>query len=80
MEAALEQRPLIEGSATEVSGQAPAPAEAKNVAVSANEAGNVPAAPQGALPVVKDVMSQPCLLYTSPSPRDQRGSRMPSSA
>ena len=25
-------------------------------------------------------MSQGCLLYTSPSPRDQRGSRMPSSA
>ena len=25
-------------------------------------------------------MYQPCLLYTSPSPRDQRGSRMPSSA
>ena len=25
-------------------------------------------------------ISQPCLLYTSPSPRDQRGSRMPSSA
>ena len=24
--------------------------------------------------------SYPCLLYTSPSPRDQRGSRMPSSA
>ena len=24
--------------------------------------------------------SQACLLYTSPSPRDQRGSRMPSSA
>ena len=24
--------------------------------------------------------SHPCLLYTSPSPRDQRGSRMPSSA
>ena len=24
--------------------------------------------------------SNPCLLYTSPSPRDQRGSRMPSSA
>ena len=24
--------------------------------------------------------SGPCLLYTSPSPRDQRGSRMPSSA
>ena len=26
------------------------------------------------------LMSGPCLLYTSPSPRDQRGSRMPSSA
>ena len=25
-------------------------------------------------------VSQTCLLYTSPSPRDQRGSRMPSSA
>ena len=25
-------------------------------------------------------LSLPCLLYTSPSPRDQRGSRMPSSA
>ena len=25
-------------------------------------------------------MIKPCLLYTSPSPRDQRGSRMPSSA
>ena len=24
--------------------------------------------------------SESCLLYTSPSPRDQRGSRMPSSA
>ena len=26
------------------------------------------------------IQSSPCLLYTSPSPRDQRGSRMPSSA
>ena len=26
------------------------------------------------------IKSQTCLLYTSPSPRDQRGSRMPSSA
>ena len=26
------------------------------------------------------VEGKPCLLYTSPSPRDQRGSRMPSSA
>ena len=28
----------------------------------------------------KSANSQACLLYTSPSPRDQRGSRMPSSA
>ena len=27
-----------------------------------------------------DIMVVVCLLYTSPSPRDQRGSRMPSSA
>ena len=27
-----------------------------------------------------NALSSPCLLYTSPSPRDQRGSRMPSSA
>ena len=30
--------------------------------------------------VVVLLLLQPCLLYTSPSPRDQRGSRMPSSA
>ena len=31
--------------------------------------------------VEKDLtMTELCLLYTSPSPRDQRGSRMPSSA
>ena len=29
---------------------------------------------------VKLARLQGCLLYTSPSPRDQRGSRMPSSA
>ena len=28
----------------------------------------------------EQVRAYPCLLYTSPSPRDQRGSRMPSSA
>ena len=28
----------------------------------------------------KNPQKQSCLLYTSPSPRDQRGSRMPSSA
>ena len=29
---------------------------------------------------IKDIKDPCCLLYTSPSPRDQRGSRMPSSA
>ena len=29
---------------------------------------------------VDDLLEYICLLYTSPSPRDQRGSRMPSSA
>ena len=33
---------------------------------------------QGLAQYIKEV--KPCLLYTSPSPRDQRGSRMPSSA
>ena len=32
------------------------------------------------VPEVLLVIPQTCLLYTSPSPRDQRGSRMPSSA
>ena len=31
-------------------------------------------------PIVIEVYPEACLLYTSPSPRDQRGSRMPSSA
>ena len=31
-------------------------------------------------PVQDEMESKNCLLYTSPSPRDQRGSRMPSSA
>ena len=30
--------------------------------------------------VVSAMSGETCLLYTSPSPRDQRGSRMPSSA
>ena len=32
------------------------------------------------IPNLRDILIQNCLLYTSPSPRDQRGSRMPSSA
>ena len=33
-----------------------------------------------AFQIIDDVLDIVCLLYTSPSPRDQRGSRMPSSA
>ena len=44
----------------------------------------VPAAAESAapksFPAVLVLQGNPCLLYTSPSPRDQRGSRMPSSA
>ena len=35
---------------------------------------------QSAFGAEYDSLSDFCLLYTSPSPRDQRGSRMPSSA
>ena len=38
---------------------------------------SAPLASQG---VTFKLNDDPCLLYTSPSPRDQRGSRMPSSA
>ena len=34
----------------------------------------------GGTPLVGQAVFTDCLLYTSPSPRDQRGSRMPSSA
>ena len=34
----------------------------------------------GTVVVIDGYKRTPCLLYTSPSPRDQRGSRMPSSA
>ena len=40
----------------------------------------VRAAAEGTINSVKMVTRKPCLLYTSPSPRDMRRSRMPSSA
>ena len=33
-----------------------------------------------AVEILREQFKKICLLYTSPSPRDQRGSRMPSSA
>ena len=45
--------------------------------ISINEIkGNNPLSPK----VIELLKDNDCLLYTSPSPRDQRGSRMPSSA
>ena len=65
---------------------------AEQATAGATSAGNVATLNRVILPVIRRVMPtvianeivgvQPmtCLLYTSPSPRDQRGSRMPSSA
>ena len=36
--------------------------------------------PKAAAAAQRRAINKTCLLYTSPSPRDQRGSRMPSSA
>jgi len=44
------------------------------------DSGRIPLDKFYSLPVVRALYSSICLLYTSPSPRDQRGSRMPSSA
>ena len=48
----------------------------------ATKEGRPPAPPRGDPPAEADPPppAEGCLLYTSPSPRDQRGSRMPSSA
>ena len=55
-------------------------AQQLNIAVICLDPGdNCPAAQVGAIQIVGE-LSDTCLLYTSPSPRDQRGSRMPSSA
>ena len=52
-------------------------AEAKSAGTTDVEAANAESAVAAELAVE---LSATCLLYTSPSPRDQRGSRMPSSA
>ena len=50
------------------------------IAISANDTDALVPALQRAMQRGITVISWDCLLYTSPSPRDQRGSRMPSSA
>ena len=66
MEAALEQRPLIEGSATEVDSTARPPAESSNAPAPAEQAAGAANQPAG-LPAVKDVMSQPAVKRAMPA-------------
>ena len=46
----------------------------------ANKEAVIEVKPQARSFILPQLTSSACLLYTSPSPRDQRGSRMPSSA
>jgi len=66
MEAALENRPVIEGSATPVENEGNPPAETGNAAVPAEQ--SAASANQSApLPTVKDVMSQPAVKRAMPA-------------
>jgi len=67
MEATLEERPLIEGTATEVDGANNPPAEAGNAAVPAQQAEVAQANQASAMPAVKDVMSQPAVRRAMPA-------------
>ena len=51
-----------------------------NPAEDVNEAIDAAMEAESAATEPAEELSEVCLLYTSPSPRDQRGSRMPSSA
>ena len=68
-----EVEPPVEGEGVVESELVEAPVEEKVVEEAAAEA-IIPPEPE------PEPEPEPCLLYTSPSPRDQRGSRMPSSA
>ena len=66
MEAALENRPVIEGSATPVEDEGNPPAETGNAAVPAEQ--SAASANQSApLPTVRDVMSQPAVKRAMPA-------------
>jgi len=67
MEAALEQRPLIEGSATEVDDTINPPAESGAAAVPAEPGATGTPNQAQALPAVKDVMSQPAVKRAMPA-------------
>ena len=67
MEAALEERPPIEGSATEVDTGSNAPIETGSTAVPAEQAGAAPANQAQAMPTVRDVLSQPAVRRAMPA-------------
>ena len=67
MEAALEERPLIEGSATEIDAGSNPPVETGNAAVPAEQAGVAPANQAQAMPAVRDVLSQPAVRRAMPA-------------
>jgi len=67
MEATLEERPLIEGTATEVDGANNPPAETGNAAVPAGQAEVAQANQASAMPAVKDIMSQPAVRRAMPA-------------
>ena len=67
MEATLEERPLIEGTATEVDGANNPPAETGNAAVPAAQAEVAQANQASGMPAIKDVMSQPAVRRAMPA-------------
>ncbi len=67
MEATLEERPLIEGTATEVDGANNPPAETGNAAVPAGQAEVAKPNQASAMPAIKDVMSQPAVRRAMPA-------------
>ena len=67
MEAALEERPPIEGSATEIDAGSNPPVETGNAAVPAEQAGVAPANQAQAMPAVRDVLSQPAVRRAMPA-------------
>ena len=67
MEATLEDRAVIEGSATEISSGNNPPAESGNAAVPAEQASASPSNQAVAMPTVRDVMAQPAVKRAMPA-------------
>jgi len=67
MEATLEDRAVIEGSATEISSGNNPPAESGNTPVTAEQASANPSNQAVAMPTVRDVMAQPAVKRAMPA-------------